>query len=41
MYPPTIKISTQNKSTPKEPYREENPDDANTSSIYLTSEKPF
>jgi len=35
---PTIKISTQNKSTTKEPYREENPDDRNTSSIYLTSE---
>lgn len=35
---PTIKISTQNKSTTKEMYREENPDDRNTSSIYLTSE---
>jgi len=35
---PTIKISTQNKSTTEEPYREENPDDRNTSSIYLTSE---
>ena len=34
---PTIKISTQNKSTTEEPYREENPDDRNTSSIYLTS----
>ena len=35
---PTIKISTQNKSTTEEPYRKENPDDRNTSSIYLTSE---
>jgi len=35
---PTIKISTQNKSTTEEMYREENPDDRNTSSIYLTSE---
>jgi len=35
---PTIKISTQNKSTTEELYRKENPDDKNTSSIYLTSE---
>jgi DNA-binding phage protein len=35
---PTIKISTQNKDATKEPYREENIDDMNTSSIYLMSE---
>lgn len=34
---PTIKISTQNKSTTDEPYRKEDINDSNTSSIYLSS----